>query len=73
MDIVEIFYFKNEILPKLKDYFPSCVINEKKSSSNKIIFRLNIETKDEAENFKTVLSEVTNTAWIVYSRTSDLR
>lgn len=52
MSADEVTYFKMTILPKLNEYFQSCVVHENKSSSEEIILRANICTNAEAGYFK---------------------
>ncbi|GFX15758.1 SWIM-type domain-containing protein [Trichonephila clavipes] len=61
-------YFILNVIIIKKEFYPYCIEDTDKSTSEKIVLRINLEN-EEAENFKNRHSVVSNTNWIVYGCT----
>ncbi|XP_042912565.2 uncharacterized protein [Parasteatoda tepidariorum] len=65
--------YKSDVLAKLLVQFPTTIIDEKKSTDSEIVFRTAIEREDEVEEFKTCLSQATNTCWNAYREPATIK
>ncbi|GFS81934.1 hypothetical protein TNCV_2497211 [Trichonephila clavipes] len=68
MEIEQEIVQKN-FVSQLQEFYPYCIEDTDKSTPEKIVLRINLENKEEAENFKNRYSVVSNTNWIVYGCT----
>lgn len=63
-------YFKQTVFESILAAYPNCIIDEKKSDNSSAVLRVPIENAESAEELQNFLSNVTNTAWIVYYKRS---